>query len=102
MSIVIDFLERMGKDAKLRHAPRDELALALEKAHIEAPLLSAILAGDASKLRTLLNQRPLFVVQLPVEEQGDQKREDEDKDLPPQEIERKDSQSTLHVVAPLA
>jgi hypothetical protein len=106
MSSVIDFLEKMGKDAKLHHAPQNELSLAMEEAHIEAPLLSAILDGDASKLRALLkqgamNQRPMHVVQIPVHEQDDDERKDDDKE-PPQESRRTGSKPALHVVAPQA
>jgi hypothetical protein len=106
MSSVIDFLEKMGKDAKLLHAPQNELSLAMEQAHIEAPLLSAILDGDAAKLRALLNQgsmnqRPMHVVQLPVHEDDDDERKDDDKE-PPQESGRTESRPALHVVAPPA
>jgi hypothetical protein len=64
MSNVIDFLERMGKDAQLRHASRDQLAFALEGTQIEAPMRSAIVAGDASQLQVLMGQGPLYAVQM--------------------------------------
>lgn len=44
MSNVIDFLQRLGQDADLRHAPRTALELALAEAGID-PALEALLGG---------------------------------------------------------
>lgn len=64
MSNVIDFLEMMGKSAQLRHASRDQVAHALAGTQIDVSMRSAILANDASKLQSLLGQRPMFAVQM--------------------------------------
>jgi len=54
MSNVIDFLERMGQDAQLRHASRNDVEQALVRAQIDPELQAAILAKDQRKLETLL------------------------------------------------
>ncbi|WP_445144860.1 hypothetical protein [Dyella sp. Tek66A03] len=63
MFSVIEFLEKMGRDAQLRHASLDEVAKALEVAGVEAPLCTAILAKDAAELQALLHQGPLYCIQ---------------------------------------
>jgi hypothetical protein len=54
MSDVIDFLERMGQDARLRHGSQSEVGLALANAEIVPALQVAILAKDHPQLETLL------------------------------------------------
>jgi len=54
MSNVIDFLERMGQDAQLRHASQNDVEQALARAQIDPQLQTAILAKDQRKLETLL------------------------------------------------
>ena len=54
MSNVIDFLQRLGQDADLRHAPRMELELALAEAGIDPALREALLGSDQRKLEDLL------------------------------------------------
>lgn len=78
MSSVIDFLERMGSEAHWRHASENELELALVQADIAAPERSAILAKDAAKLQALLRLRPLFAMQTPPDEEGDEDEGEED------------------------
>ncbi|GLQ96199.1 hypothetical protein [Dyella mobilis] len=56
MSTVVDFLEKMGSDARLRHASRDEVELALIQADIAGPMSDAILAENAALVRALLGQ----------------------------------------------
>lgn len=51
---VIDFLERFGEDADLRHASSDALTEALQGAGIEPALQTAILAKDQRALEALL------------------------------------------------
>jgi hypothetical protein len=46
MTDVIDFLERMGQDAQLRHASLDDLQQALNSAEIAPELQTVILAGN--------------------------------------------------------
>ena len=54
MSNVIDFLQRLGQDAELRHAPRTALERALAEAGIDPALREALLGADQRKLESLL------------------------------------------------
>jgi hypothetical protein len=77
MSNVIDFLERIGQDAQLRHASADELELALADARVERGLQSVILASDLSQLHALLGKGPLCSIQVPAEEEEEDEGEGE-------------------------
>ncbi|AGG89542.1 hypothetical protein RHOFW104T7_10370 [Rhodanobacter thiooxydans] len=89
---VIDFLERVGQDAQLRHASRDEVGSALSNAEIDPELRVAILARDGQELRTLLGQGPYCCLINPAKpgeeqeecdgscEEGEEKKDDEDKE----------------------
>lgn len=88
---VIDFLERVGQDAQLRHASRDEVGLVLSGAEVDPELRVAILARDGQELRALLGQDPfccLISPAKPGEEQeddgsgdeGEEKNDDEDRE----------------------
>lgn len=68
MSSVIDFLERMGQDASLRHGSMDEMELALANAQLTPELQAAILAEDLLQLHALLGRGPLYSMQVPAEE----------------------------------
>jgi len=90
MTGVIDFLERMGQDAQLRHASQDEVGLALAGTEIDPELRVAILARDEQGLQALLGQDPfccLISPAKPGEEQeecddsckeGEEKKDDKD------------------------
>lgn len=54
MSNVIDFLQKMGQDAQLRYAPRNQVELALAIAQIDPELQTVILAKDQPQLEVLL------------------------------------------------
>jgi hypothetical protein len=82
MSNVIEFLAKLGQDARLRDASPEELAHALVQARIDAPLSSAILAGDASQLQDLLGLRPMFYVQMPAEEEEEDDEGEENEEEP--------------------
>jgi hypothetical protein len=58
MSKVIDFLERLGKDAQLRHASDSELEQALAHAQIDPAVREAILLRDQRRLEALLGASP--------------------------------------------
>lgn len=62
---VIDFLERMGKNAHLRHASRKDLGLAMVDAQFDSELQAAILAGDQRRLEVLLGVNNVCCVQCP-------------------------------------
>jgi hypothetical protein len=74
MSSVIEFLERMGADAQLRHASREKIAAALEDTQVDAVLGAAIIARSTADLYALLDVRPMFKT---TENPG---REDEDEE----------------------
>ena len=81
MTDVIDFLERMGQDAQLRHGSQDELELALSNTELAPELQSAILAKDQAQLETLLGQVPqcsVFFTSKEDEEQDDESEETEE------------------------
>jgi hypothetical protein len=54
MSNVIDFLEMIGQDARLRHASQDEMKLALANMRMDSDLQAAILANDQQQLEALI------------------------------------------------
>ena len=54
---VIDFLERMGQDADLRHASREMLEEALRNSGIEPALRAALLGEDRQALEALLGTK---------------------------------------------
>ncbi|WP_445144861.1 hypothetical protein [Dyella sp. Tek66A03] len=80
MLSVIDFLEKMGKDAQLRHASQDDIAQALADADIESALGAAIIARSTSELYALLGQGPMFHVQMDPGKEDEEEDEDEEGD----------------------
>ena len=76
MSNVIDFLEKWGQDAQLRHATGTELEQALLRDGIEPAERAAILGADRCTLESLLGARSRLVCAVVVPE-------DEDEELPP-------------------
>ncbi len=79
MSNVIEFLEKMGQDALLRHATPAELDEALIRAGIEPALRAAVLDPDSTLLESLLgaNHNIFCAVNVPHEEE-EEEREDEE------------------------
>jgi hypothetical protein len=61
MADTIEWLETIGKDAKLRHAPAEELAHTLAQADASDALKAAALSGDRSQLCSEFGQQPLRV-----------------------------------------
>jgi hypothetical protein len=83
VSEVIEFLERLGSDARLRHASNEEVAQALARAGIEDPAARAtILRGDRLTLESLLGAKAnVFCgVLVPEEEERQDEKEDEKED----------------------
>ncbi|MET3653538.1 hypothetical protein [Dyella japonica] len=74
MSDVIDFLEKLGSDARLLQAAKDEVALALADAQVEAAASEAILARNVEELHALLKVAPSYCFQTVP------RREDEDEE----------------------
>lgn len=98
MTDVIDFLERMGQDAQLRHASQDEVELALTSAEVAPELQAAILAKDQAQLETLLGQAPVCSAFFPGKE--DEEEGDEDEETPSKEPDEAPGHSGLRAVIP--
>lgn len=96
MSNVIDFLERLGQDAQLRHAADGELEQALIRAQIDPAIREAILRRDQQRLESLLGAAPnvCCMIYSPLrddedDEDDDRKQQDDgDRDEPEQAIRR--------------
>lgn len=95
MSNVISFLERMGRDAQLRHASHDELELVLTGAGIDSELHAAILTKDQTRLEVLLGSVNVCCMVNPVKEDEDEEGEES----PSKDDEEVTLQSPLHVMA---
>jgi hypothetical protein len=85
MSNVIDFLERLGKDAHLRRASDPELEQALIRAQIDPAVREAILLRDQRRLESLLGATAnvCCAIYAPLHEEDDeeqQKRQDDGED----------------------
>jgi len=84
VSHVIEFLERLGQDAHLRHAPVDAVEQALTEAGIEGPLRTAIMAEDRRELDSLLGARSKMYCGIYApeeqEEEGEEKEDEEGED----------------------
>ncbi|QNJ99797.1 hypothetical protein [Dyella telluris] len=78
MSSVIEFLERLGADAHLRQATKEEVALALADACVEATASEAILSGQSEALYALLKRAPMVCVQTVPHKEDEEEEEDED------------------------
>ncbi len=90
---VIDFLDRVGRDATLRNASRDELAVALATAQATPVLSSAILGKDRQALGALLGQDPFCCYINPGKEDEDE-TEDETEEAGVKEDSSTQSQQT--------
>jgi hypothetical protein len=60
MSKVVEFLEKLGSEAKWRTASHAELERALAESDIEMPVQQAILAKDTDRLSALVERSHLF------------------------------------------
>jgi hypothetical protein len=80
MSNVIGFLEKVGQDARLRHASRDEVELALAAEQMSPELQIAILAKDQPRLETLLGRSHFCCVMFPVKEGEEESEESPSRD----------------------
>ena len=78
MSNVIDFLERMGRDGKLRHASTKDMEGALEVAQIDPQLAAAILAKDSALIESLLGDSKIYCALMPGKQDKEEEGEGED------------------------
>jgi Mg2+ and Co2+ transporter CorA len=81
MSNVISFLESVGQDAALRHATKEELELAMNRAKIDPATQSAILNKDQRVLAERLGGNTIVCsMVLPGKEEDDETEEEPSKD----------------------
>lgn len=80
MTDAIDFLEQLGRDARLRHAPAADLEQALAASGIAPELRSALLGDDTPRLGALLGAHPTIccLIVKPDEEEEDEEDEEEE------------------------
>jgi hypothetical protein len=78
----IDFLERLGQNARLRHASAAELERALATTGFNPELRSALLADDALRLGELLGAQPNIccLIEKPDQEEDEEEEEEEEDD----------------------
>jgi hypothetical protein len=83
MTDAIDFLEQLGRNARLRHAPATELERVLAASGFEPSLRSALLADDAMRLGELLGAQPnvCCLVEKPDQEDDEEEEEEEEEDF---------------------
>lgn len=100
MTDVIEFLERMGQDAQLRHGSQNDIELAMTEATMAPELKLALLAKNQAKLEMLLGQLPLCAIFLPgkEEEEDDQDESEESPSREPREPRESPEQSRLRTV----
>jgi hypothetical protein len=80
MSDVIDFLEQLGQNARLRHAGPKELEQVLALTAIDPALQGALLSQDAQQLGELLGAQPnvCCLIEKPDQDDDDEEEADED------------------------
>jgi hypothetical protein len=78
MMDTIDFLERVGSDAELRHGNETSLELAMSGTQVAPGLRAALLARDCGAVYRMLDQGPLMSAQVPAEEEEGEVPADED------------------------
>jgi hypothetical protein len=80
VSDIIDFLEKLGAEARLRSAPATELEAALAEQGLEPALLTEILTRDQEGIEALVGARPnvCCAVYAPDEKEDDAEEEEEE------------------------
>ncbi|MEO8670841.1 MAG: hypothetical protein ABI411_05965 [Tahibacter sp.] len=79
MSNVVAFLEKMGQDARLRHASKGETELALLQGQIDPLVRAAILSKDQRQLEALLGANTNVCCALaPADDEQSPAREEEE------------------------
>ena len=79
MSDTIELLETIGRNAALRHASAEELALTLDQADASDALKAAAMFGDSSPLSAELGQKPMHATHVS-QGTGDEDDEPDDGD----------------------
>jgi len=80
MTDAIEFLDQLGRNARLRYAAPAELEQAIAAADIDPELRSALLADDPLRLSALLGAQPnvCCLVVKPDPERPDEEEEEEE------------------------
>ena len=78
MTDPIDFLEQLGRNARLRHAPPEELQRTLAKTDIDPELRSALLVEDTLRLGELLGAEPNICCLVEKPEEPDEEEDEEE------------------------
>lgn len=80
MTDAIDFLEQLGGNARLRHAPVTELERMLAASGIDPGVRSALMGDDVVRLGELLGAQPNIccLIVKPDPAQPDEEEEEED------------------------
>lgn len=78
MTNVIDFLERLGQDARLRYASAEELDRALISAQIDPALRAALLGEDQRQLEALLGAATNVCCMVHAPEDDEEEAEDDE------------------------
>jgi hypothetical protein len=105
VSNVIDFLERFGQDADLRHAGDEAVAEALRNAGIEPALQAAVLDKDQRALQALLGADTnvcCMVFKEDEEEETEEEEGDEDDEHEPDEDKPKAEVSSRRLAGRVA
>ncbi len=89
---VIDFLERVGQDARLRYASRSEIALDSSAIGLDPDMKEALLGRDQPMLESILVQGTFYCMQFPAREDEEREEEDEGGDEP----SRHDEEAAFH------
>jgi hypothetical protein len=83
MTDAIEFLEQLGRNARLRHAPAAELERELAATGIDPELRSALLASDEPRLASLLGAQPnvcCLIVKPDPAKPGEEEDEEQDEE----------------------
>ena len=82
MKDAIDFLEQLGRNASLRHAPTPELERVLAASGLEPELRTALLTDDVPRLAELLGAQPIVccLIEKPDDEDDEEEEEEHEDD----------------------
>ena len=80
MSIVIDFLEKMGQDASLRHASSIDVETETSRAQLDPEIKAAIIAADQQRIEALLGGNNRCCMLAPGKEEEDDEEESPSRD----------------------
>lgn len=77
---IVDFLEHVGRDARLRDASQADMESAASDAGLNPELRQAVVAGDKARLEVLLGSRNVCSVMIPGKEDDSEEERKDDED----------------------